>query len=131
MCGVIVVDAERSRSTNLGCDVYIHDHCLGYHHIICCSINCPTVICLPTVAIFSREATSEIYGRPVYFPIIYFHIHIANCIFFYLLLLFSDLYYQKPKNTLLCFIYLYLHLSIYYNFILSLCHFLALLPERD
>ena len=32
MCGVIVVDAGRSRSTNLGCDAYIHDHCLGYHH---------------------------------------------------------------------------------------------------
>ena len=36
--------------------------------IICFSINCPTVICLPTVAIFSREATSEIYGPRVYFP---------------------------------------------------------------
>src|SRR3989337_1662758 len=32
MCGVIVVDAGRSRSTNLGRDAYIHDHCLGYHH---------------------------------------------------------------------------------------------------
>src|SRR3990170_1605927 len=32
MCGVIVVDAGRSRSTNLGCDAYIHDHFLGYRH---------------------------------------------------------------------------------------------------
>ena len=32
MCGVIVVDAGRSRSTNLGRDAYIHDHCLGYRH---------------------------------------------------------------------------------------------------
>ena len=31
MCAVIVVDADRSRSTNLGHDAYIHDHCLGYH----------------------------------------------------------------------------------------------------
>ena len=99
--------------------------------IICFSINCPTVICLPTVAIFSREATSEIYGPRGLFSIIYFQIHIANCLFFYFLLLFSDLYYQKPKNTLLHFIHFYLHLSIYYNFILSLRHFLALLPERD
>ena len=30
MCGVIVVDAGRSQSTNLGRDVYIHDHFLGY-----------------------------------------------------------------------------------------------------
>ena len=26
MCGVIVVDAGRSRSTFCGCDAYIHDH---------------------------------------------------------------------------------------------------------
>ena len=32
MCGVIVVDAGRSRSTNLGRDAYIHDHCHGYLH---------------------------------------------------------------------------------------------------
>ena len=32
MCGVILVDAGRSRSTNLGRDAYIHDHCLGYRH---------------------------------------------------------------------------------------------------
>ena len=32
MSGVIVVDAGRSRSTNLGHHAYIHDHCLGYHH---------------------------------------------------------------------------------------------------
>ena len=32
MFGVIVVDAGRNRSTCLGCDAYIHDHFLGYHH---------------------------------------------------------------------------------------------------
>ena len=32
MCGVIVVDAGKSRSTNIGRDAYIHDNCLGYHH---------------------------------------------------------------------------------------------------
>ena len=32
MCGVIIVDAGKSRSTNLGCDAYIHDHFLGYRH---------------------------------------------------------------------------------------------------
>jgi hypothetical protein len=32
MCGVIVVDAGRSRSTNLGRDADIHDHCLRYRH---------------------------------------------------------------------------------------------------
>ena len=32
MCGVIVVDAHRSRPTFLGRDAYIHDRCLGYRH---------------------------------------------------------------------------------------------------
>ena len=32
MCGVIVVDAGKSWSTCLGCDAYIHDHCLGFRH---------------------------------------------------------------------------------------------------
>ena len=32
MCGVIVVDAGRSRSTCLGRDACIHDHCLEYRH---------------------------------------------------------------------------------------------------
>ena len=32
MCGVIVLDVGRSRSTCLGRDAYIHDHWLGYHH---------------------------------------------------------------------------------------------------
>ena len=65
---------------------------------------------------FLREATSEIYEPRVYFPIIYLHIYIAICLLFYLHLLFSDLYYQKPKNTSLCFICRYLHISIYHNF---------------
>ena len=32
MCGVIVVDAGRSRSTCLGRDAYMYDHCLRYRH---------------------------------------------------------------------------------------------------
>ena len=32
MCGVIVVDACRSRSTRHRRDAYIHNHCLGYRH---------------------------------------------------------------------------------------------------
>ena len=34
--------------------------------IICFSINCPTIICLPPYAIFKREASSENYGPRVY-----------------------------------------------------------------
>ena len=32
MCGVIVVDAELFRSTNLRRDAYLFDHFLGYRH---------------------------------------------------------------------------------------------------
>ncbi len=68
MGGVIVVDAGRSRSTCLGRDAYIHDHFHESVIIICFSINCPTVICLPTVCyVFEREASSENYGPRVYF----------------------------------------------------------------
>ena len=66
MCGVIVVDTGRSRSTNLGCDAYILIIALDIVVIIRSSINCPTVICLPTVCYFLREAASEIYGPRVY-----------------------------------------------------------------
>jgi hypothetical protein len=85
MGGVIVVDVGRSRSTCLGRDAYIHDHCCESIIIIFFSINCPTVICLPTVcSALEREASSENYGPRVYF----YHI-------------------LKSKNTLLQFIYLY------------------------
>ena len=55
MCGVIVVDAESFRSTWHGRDAYIHDHCLDIVMSIWSSINCPTVIGLPTVCYFSLE----------------------------------------------------------------------------
>src|SRR3990170_2634896 len=55
MCGVIVVDAGRSRSTNIGHDAYILIIALDIVIIICSSINFPTVICLPIVCYFSRE----------------------------------------------------------------------------
>jgi len=65
--------------------------------IICFSINCPTVICLPTVCyVFEREASSENYGPRVYF----YHI-------------------LKSKNTLLQFIYRYFIVC----FILSIYHY--------
>ena len=68
MCGVIVVDAGRSRSTCHGRDAYIHDHCHEYVIAMRFFISFPTVICLPTVCyVFGREASSENYGPGVYF----------------------------------------------------------------
>src|SRR3990170_1016452 len=92
MGGVIVVDAGRSRSTCLGCDANIHDHCRESVIIICFSINCPTVICLPIVCyVFEREASSENYGPRVYFK-----------------------YKKKNKIYLLQFIYFYFILQFIY-----------------
>ena len=69
--------------------------------IIWSSINCPTVICLPTVCYFSREKPLVKSTAPGLFFIIF-----AFTIYFYLLL-FSDLLNQKYKNTLLQFLVIY------------------------
>ena len=80
MGGVIVVDAGRSWSTCLGRDAYILDHCHESVIIICFSINCPTVICLPTVCYsFEREASSENYGPRVYLNHIKRNLKIPCC----------------------------------------------------
>src|SRR3989337_2432711 len=109
MCGVIVVDAGRSRSTNLGRDAYILIIALDIVIIIRSSINCPTVICLPTVLLFSREkplVKSTAPGSIFYY----------NCfpICFYSRL-FSDLLFQKPKNTMLHFFFIYLFYFTFYQ----------------
>ena len=55
MCGVIVVDAGRSRSTNLGRDAYIHDHCLGYRHNYFLFYQLPNSNLFTHCMLFSRE----------------------------------------------------------------------------
>ena len=61
---------------------------LDINIIICSSMNCPTVICLPTVCYF-LERSLQLNRRPRSLsPII----------------LFSDLLFQKSKNTLLHFL---------------------------
>ena len=55
MCGVIVVDAELFRSTNLGCDAYIHDHCLGYRHNYLFFYQLPNSNLFTHRMLFSRE----------------------------------------------------------------------------
>src|SRR3989337_314828 len=92
MSGVIVVDVGRSRSTCIGCDAYIHDHCHESIITMRFSINYPTVICLLTVCyVFEREASSENYGPRVYFN-----------------------HKKKTKNTLLQFYFFYFVLQFIY-----------------
>ena len=65
---------------------------MNLSYLFCFSINCPTVICLPTVChAYERDASSENYGSRVYFN------HIT-----------------KTKNTLLQFIYFYFTLQFVY-----------------
>ena len=75
--------------------------------IIWSSINCPTVNWLPTVAIFSREATSEIYGPRVsyllYLPsrsiVIWFYFRCINPkIQKYLAAIFLFFYLAFPRD---------------------------------
>ena len=104
MCGVIVVDAGRSRSTNLGRDAYILIMALDIVIIIQSSINCPTVICLPTVCYFLREATSEIYGPRVYL----YHINLpalCYCLCFYFAFILLCIFITKIPKILSYHIY--------------------------
>ena len=65
--------------------------------IIRFSINCSTVICLPIANTYAilREATSETYG-PQFYLLSY-----KFSIYFYLHVLFSNLYHKNTKNIYL------------------------------
>ena len=55
MYGVIVVNAGRSPSTNLGRDAYMHDHCLGYRHDYLLFYQLPNSNLFTHRMLFSRE----------------------------------------------------------------------------
>ena len=73
------------------------------------SINCSTVICSPTILFsFNREASSETYGRRVYFPSYIFRSinqktqkYLAAIYFFYFVLRFSNLLYLCLSDLIL------------------------------
>ena len=110
MCGVIVVDACRSPSTYLGRDAYIMIIALDIVISMCFSINCPTVICLPTVCYaLKREASSENYG-----PRVIYHCYIN----------------KNHKNTLLQFIYFYFILQFTLSIYLSLRDLILAINRR-
>ena len=97
MCGVVVVDAGRSRSTWHRRDAYVHDHCLRYHHnyaLFYQLLDSNLFTHRNTYAIL-REATSETYGPRVNLLSYIFSIY------FYLHLLFSNLYHKNTKNIYL------------------------------
>ena len=129
MCGVILVDAGRSRSTNL--DVMpMYWSLPGYHHEYLKFYQLPNSnFFTHRLLFFSREATSETYG-PHDFLLIYLPCDVLFlCIFIQIYLT------KKYKNTLLRFIFIYfIWRSIYQSttiYLTSACQFLAPLPERD
>ena len=101
MCRLIVVDAGRSRSTNLGCDAYIHDHCLGYRHNYLLFCQLPNSNLFTHRVLFSREKPLVKSTGP---GSIFYHIAFRSNFY---PLLFSDLLFQKPKNTMLQFLFAY------------------------
>ena len=94
-----------------------NDHCLDIVIIIWSSINCPTVICLPTVCYFSRE-------KPLVKPTAprSSFSYICLCDLLFSLHLFSDLLNQKYKNTLLQFNLIYFIWRFIDQFTTNLSH---------
>ena len=66
MCGVIVVDAGRSRSTCCGRDVYIHDHAYSHNYALFYQLLDSNLFTYRNTYAILREATSETYGPWVY-----------------------------------------------------------------
>ena len=106
MCGVIVVDAGRSRSTFHGRDAYIHDHCLRYSHnysLFYQFFN--NNLFTHRMCSFKREASSENYGSGVNFFHIYKtknqKIHCCNLFTFTLFCTFTYLLYLSLSDLIL------------------------------
>ena len=110
MCGVIVVDAGRSRSTNPRCDAYIHDHCLGYHHDYFLFYQFPNSNLSTHRMLFSRE-------KPLVKPMA------------------PGVYLSQITKTLKILLpYLFMYFILCFCFNLTIYHIqfnLAILPPRD
>ena len=117
MCGVIVVDAESFRSTNLGRDTYIMIISLDIIMIIWSSINCPTVIVHPSCAILMREATSETYGLGSTFPTYCFPIYLLPLFVFKSIIPKTQKYLVALYLPLLFCVLVRSIYPIYYNLI--------------
>ena len=105
MCGVIVIDAGRSRSTCLGRDAYTHDHCLEYRHNYARFYQLPNSNLLPTVCFYSREkvpvktmALESIFIILISYYLVIFFAFLL-CLYFTL-----HLYHKNTKNIILSYL---------------------------
>ena len=92
MCGVIVVDTGRNRSTCVRRDTYINDHCLGYRCYYLLFYQLPNINLFTHCMLFSRE-------KPLVKPMapwsIFYHISFQStfiCIFIFCIYIIK---YQK------------------------------------
>ena len=105
MCGVIVVDAGRSRSTNLGRDAYVMIIAWISYNFLRFYQFPNSNLFTHRLLFFSREATSETYG-----PGVFFFIYLL-AIYFSFAFLFRSI---KPKIQKY-FAALYLFAIYYFN----------------
>ena len=103
MCGVIVVDVESFRSTNLGRDAYIHDHCLGYRHNYLLFCQLPNSNLFTHRLLFSRRKPLVKTMAPgsIFYHILKLKISCCNFILFILFCIFVRSIYQKLYNLIL------------------------------
>ena len=106
MSGVIVVDAKSFRSTCLGRDAYIHDHCLDILITMLNSVNCSTVICSPTVEYlcsWEKPLVKPMAPGSIFIILIfqYLVISFAFLLFFCFTL---HLYHKNTKNIILSYL---------------------------
>ena len=103
MCGVIVVDAGRSRSTWYRRDAYTHDHCLDILITMLNSVNCSTVIRSPIVKYlcsWEKPLVKPMAPGSIFIILILQYLVIS----FAFLLCFSftlHLYHKNTKNIIL------------------------------
>ena len=103
MCGVIVVDVGRSRSTFLGRDAYIHDHFLEYRHNYLLLYQLPNCNLFTHRMLFYREKPLVKTMAPGPIFIIYKILKIPCCNFI-LFCIFVRSIYKKLYNLSLLII---------------------------
>ena len=116
MCGVIVVDAGRSRSTCHRRDAYTRDHFFKYRHNFALFYQLlNSNLFTHRMCSFKREASSENYGPRVYFSSYYFQIYKTKkqkylsaiylpLLYFALLFIFYTYLYQISSLQLTMFL---------------------------
>ena len=97
MCEVIVVYVESFRSTIIGHDAYMFDHCLGYHHNYLLFYQLLNSNLSTHRMLFSREkASSENYGPgSIFYHIKILKIPYCNFLLFILFCIFIRSIYRN------------------------------------